>query len=401
MSKYDLVVIGGGIIGLATALKFTELYPEKKVAIIDKESKVGYHQSGHNSGVIHAGIYYTPGTQKANFCRAGSSKLKKYCDTKDIPYKLCGKIIVATDEDEVPVLENLYHRGVDNGVPELELIDSIKLKELEPNASGIKAILSPNTGIVDYKLVAQTIANDLISTDTDLLLKTSVLSQETKEDGIYLETNNQPIKTNYLINCGGLHADRLANKMGFKTNLKIIPFRGEFFSLKPEQSNLVNGLIYPVPNPKLPFLGVHFTKRIDGSVEAGPNAVFAFAREGYKKTHINMRDLTEILMFPGFWKMSANYWSIGIGEQWRSLVKSVFVKSLQKLVPSIEKSDLITPSAGVRAQAVERNGTLVQDFRIVSDENTIHVLNAPSPGATSCFAIAEHILDTCKHVFKL
>ena len=290
---------------------------------------------------------------------------------------------------------------MDNGVPELELIDSIKLKELEPNASGIKAILSPKTGIVDYKLVAQTMANDLISTDTDLLLKTSVLSQETKEDGIYLETNNQPIKTNYLINCGGLHADRLANKMGFKTNLKIIPFRGEFFSLKPEQSNLVNGLIYPVPNPKLPFLGVHFTKRIDGSVEAGPNAVFAFAREGYKKTQINMRDLTEILMFPGFWKMSANYWSIGIGEQWRSLVKSVFVKSLQKLVPSIEKSDLITPSAGVRAQAVERNGTLVQDFRIVSDENTIHVLNAPSPGATSCFAIAEHILDTCKHVFKL
>lgn len=400
MSKYDLVVIGGGIIGLATALKFTELYPKQRVALIEKESEVGYHQSGHNSGVIHAGIYYTPGTQKSNFCRVGSSKLKKYCETKDIPYKLCGKIIVATDNYQVPILEQLYQRGVDNGVPELELIDSVQLKELEPNTTGIKAILSPNTGIVDYKLVAQTIFNDLISKNTDILLKTSVLSQKINNDGIYLETTNQPVQTKNIINCGGLQADRLANKMGLKTNLKIIPFRGEFFSLKPDKSNLVNGLIYPVPNPELPFLGVHFTKRIDGSVEVGPNAVFAFAREGYRKSQINIRDLSEILLFPGFWRMSSNYWSTGIQEQWRSLIKSVFVKSLQKLVPSIEKSDLITPSAGVRAQAVERDGRLIQDFRIVSDENAVHVLNAPSPGATSCFAIAEHILDTSQQVFK-
>ena len=219
--KYDYIVIGGGIIGLATALKFTELYPKQRVALIEKESEVGYHQSGHNSGVIHAGIYYTPGTQKSNFCRVGSSKLKKYCETKDIPYKLCGKIIVATDNYQVPILEQLYQRGVDNGVPELELIDSVQLKELEPNTTGIKAILSPNTGIVDYKLVAQTIFNDLISKNTDILLKTSVLSQKINNDGIYLETTNQPVQTKNIINCGGLQADRLANKMGLKTNLKI------------------------------------------------------------------------------------------------------------------------------------------------------------------------------------
>ena len=401
MSKYDIVVIGGGIIGLATALRITEEYPRYKVAVLEKEEGVAMHQSGHNSGVIHAGIYYAPGSQKASFCRDGAGLLRSYCASRGLPYELCGKLIVALDAVQVSRLDQLYRRGIDNGVEGLELVEGSRIQEIEPNAAGIKAIHSPNTGIVDYTAVADAISVELLEKDVLLLTGTQLLSVDERDGHMYMNTASGELVADWLINCAGLHADVLAAKMGLRTGMQIIPFRGEFFSLKPDKSNLVKGLIYPVPDPDLPFLGVHFTRRIDGSVEAGPNAVLSLAREGYRKTDINVRDLADVLAFPGFWKMSSTHWATGIKEQWRSISKSSFLRSLRELVPVIQKEDLVRPSAGVRAQAVGRNGELIQDFRIIRTSNSIHVLNAPSPGATACFSIGRYIVDQAGEAFNL
>ena len=398
--NYDLVVIGGGIIGLATAMRVTEEFPDLKVAVLEKETEVAQHQTGHNSGVIHAGIYYAPGSQKANFCSTGGVLLREYCDKHNIKYDMCGKLIVAVNDNEVPMLMDLYERGTANGALGLKIIEKEEITDYEPHSTGVKAIFSPNTGIIDYTEVSKSYATQMMEAGGDLITGTELKSISEKDGQIYLETTDGTIRAKKILNCAGLHADRVAKMMGVDMGVKIIPFRGEYFSLIPERSDMVKGLIYPVPNPNLPFLGVHFTRRVNGSVEAGPNAVLAFAREGYKKTKINFGDAFETLTYSGFLKMSLKYWTVGMKEQYRSLVKGSFVKSLQTLIPEITGKDLYSPGAGVRAQAVAKNGALLQDFSIAETENAIHVLNAPSPGATASLTISKYILDLMKKSFS-
>ena len=399
--SYDIAIIGGGIIGLATAMELSESYPDKKIVVLEKESGVAKHQTGHNSGVIHAGIYYAPGSQKANFCSTGGKLLREFCDKHGIEYDMCGKLIVASDENEIPGLEELYRRGTENGAEGLRIVEKDEMHEIEPHVAGVKAIFSPNTGIIDYQKVSIAYAAELSENGGDLLTNCELRSISKKDDDIYMETNLGTIKTTFLINCAGLQADKVAKLMGVETGIRIVPFRGEYFSIIPERSDLVNGLIYPVPNPNLPFLGVHFTKRMNGSVEAGPNAVFALAREGYKKTSFNIKDTLGTLSFLGFWRMSAKYWKVGVNEQYRSLVKGVFVKSLQKLVPDVTSKDLAEPGAGVRAQAINKKGELLQDFSIVETDNAIHVLSAPSPGATSSLTISKYLAVMANKSFSL
>ena len=399
--QYDVVVVGGGIIGLATSMKLTQDFPNLKVAVLEKEKEVAQHQTGHNSGVIHAGIYYAPGSQKANFCSTGGKLLRDFCDEYGIPYDMCGKLIVATDDSEIPQLEELFKRGTENGAEGLRMVDQEEIKEIEPYSAGVKAILSPNTGIIDYFEVSQAYATRMRENGGDLLTNVEVISIENKDGLVYIDTTSGTVVAKYVLNCAGLHADTVARMMGVDVGVKIVPFRGEYFSIIPEKEQMVKGLIYPVPNPSMPFLGVHFTRRINGSVEAGPNAVLAFAREGYKKTDVNLKDTLGTLSYSGFWKMSAKYWKVGMHEQYRSLVKGVFVKSLQKLMPEITGDDLGDPGAGVRAQVIDSNGGLLQDFAIEASANAIHVLSAPSPGATSSLTISEYIVDLAQESFDL
>jgi L-2-hydroxyglutarate oxidase len=399
--QYDVVVVGGGIIGLATSMKLTQDFPNLKVAVLEKEEEVAQHQTGHNSGVIHAGIYYAPGSQKANFCSTGGKLLRDFCDEYGIAYDMCGKLIVATDDSEVPQLEELFKRGTENGAEDLRMVDQEEIKDIEPYSAGVKAILSPNTGIIDYFEVSQAYGTRMRENGGDLLTNVEVISIENKDNLVYINTTSGMFAAKYVLNCAGLHADTVARMMGVDVGVKIVPFRGEYFSIIPEKEHMVKGLIYPVPNPNMPFLGVHFTRRINGSVEAGPNAVLAFAREGYKKTDVNLKDTFETLSYPGFWKMSAKYWKVGMHEQYRSLVKGVFVKSLQKLMPEITGDDLGAPGAGVRAQVIDANGGLLQDFAIEASANAIHVLSAPSPGATSSITISEYIVDLAQESFDL
>ena len=399
--QYDVVVVGGGIIGLATSMKLTQDFPNLKVAVLEKEEEVAQHQTGHNSGVIHAGIYYAPGSQKANFCSTGGKLLRDFCDEYGIAYDMCGKLIVATDDSEVPQLEELFKRGTENGAEDLRMVDQEEIKDIEPYSAGVKAILSPNTGIIDYFEVSQAYGTRMRENGGDLLTNVEVISIENRDNLVYINTTSGTFAAKYVLNCAGLHADTVARMMGVDVGVKIVPFRGEYFSIIPEKEHMVKGLIYPVPNPNMPFLGVHFTRRINGSVEAGPNAVLAFAREGYKKTDVNLKDTFETLSYPGFWKMSAKYWKVGMHEQYRSLVKGVFVKSLQKLMPEITGDDLGVPGAGVRAQVIDANGGLLQDFAIEASANAIHVLSAPSPGATSSITISEYIVDLAQESFDL
>ena len=393
MKKFDISIIGGGIVGLATAMYAKEKYPEKTICVFEKENILAKHQTGNNSGVIHAGIYYQPNSQKAKFCWPGSLLLRKFCDQNEIEYEMCGKLIIATKEDEIERLNNLHERGLKNGVKGLELIDKQKIKEIEPYVEAIKGLWSPNTGIIDYKKLTEAYAN-IFNNNGGLILKNhELMNIEENDKSLILETNIGEYETNYLINCSGLFADRVAKMMDLDFDVRIVPFRGEYYTLTNESEKMVNGLIYPVPDPDLPFLGVHFTKRINGEVEAGPNAVMAYSREGYKKFDINLKDMYESFSYPGFWKMVKSNWKTGLSEQYRSLNKLKFVKSLQTLIPSISSKDLTNPGAGVRAQAIDKNGNLLQDFSIVKTNNSLHVLSAPSPGATSSLKIAEHLMN--------
>ena len=401
LASYDICIIGGGIIGLATAMRVTQEYPRLRVAVLEKEREVALHQTGHNSGVIHAGIYYAPGSSKANFCAAGGQMLRRFCDARGIQYKMCGKVIVAIDESELPMLHELHRRGVANGAQGLEVVDQTRLRELEPHAAGVKAVHSPQTGIIDYTDVARAFVAETREKGGDLLTNTEVWSIVERSGVANIETSNGNLSARQVINCAGLQADTIAKGMGLDPGVRIIPFRGEYFSLRPERSGLVNGLIYPVPNPRLPFLGVHFTKRVTGTVEAGPNAVLAFAREGYRKFNFNPSELAGVLAYPGFWRMSRTHWRSGVQEQVRSVARRLFARSLRRLVPEVTVRDLHDPSAGVRAQAVGRNGELLQDFSIVRSRSSIHVLNAPSPGATASMAIGRHIVDLARETFDL
>lgn len=401
LGQCDVAVIGGGILGTATAMRLAQEFPRYRVVVLEKESDVAQHQTGHNSGVIHAGIYYAPGSRKANLCTVGSRMLRRFCDERGIPYEMCGKVVVATSEAQMPGLQELMRRGTANGAEGLEMIGRDRLKELEPHAAGVGAIHSPNTGIVDFTAVTRAYASELQEAGGELHTSTRVLKVLSDRPGLVLETDRGDIQARYVVNCAGLHSDEVARGMGVGLDLRIIPFRGEYFSLTPERTSLVRGLIYPVPDPRLPFLGVHFTKRISGGVEAGPNAVLALAREGYAKTSVEFSDAFGTLAYPGFWRMSLTHWKTGIKEQYRSLFKQVFLRSLQTLVPEVRMEDLIEPGAGVRAQAVDRRGNLLQDFEIARSPNAIHVLNAPSPAATASLAISRHIVDQAREAFGL
>ena len=387
----DVIVIGGGIVGLATAYKLLEQKPELKLRILEKEKSIGLHQSGHNSGVIHSGIYYKPGSMKAKNCRRGVEELLLFCDKFNVQYDLCGKVIVAVNSEEVNRLDALYKRGLENGISDIRIVDSQELKDLEPHATGIKAIHVPSMGIINYTSVVDELAKQIIKRGGEIKTKATVKGFVRKVGECIVNTQTCNYPTGLVINCAGLYSDKIAQLAGENSSISIIPFRGEYYVLKPESRHLVNSLIYPVPDPRFPFLGVHFTRRIDGSVEAGPNAVLATAREGYRRRDFSFQETWELLTNPGFWKIGRNYWKIGMEEYTRSLFKPLFVKALQYLVPAIQGSDLEPGGSGVRAQAMDKTGKLLDDFCIVQSERFIHVLNAPSPAATASFAIGSTI----------
>jgi (S)-2-hydroxyglutarate dehydrogenase len=390
---FDLVIVGGGIVGLATGLQALRRHRGIRLALLEKEASIARHQTGHNSGVIHSGIYYKPGSLKARNCVAGAARMVEFCKEHSIPYEICGKVVVATDQAERPGLAELMRRGTANGVPGLRMIGPEELSEIEPHCTGVEAMVVPGTGIVDYKLVARKYADLIQQNGGSLLLNCRVQNIVKRGNEIILETTQGSVKATRVINCAGLHSDRIVKLAGDNTALQIVPFRGEYYEIVPDRRKLVRNLIYPVADPRFPFLGVHFTRHINGGIEAGPNAVLALKREGYRKTDFNLQDAVETAVFPGFWKMAAKYWKSGVGEYYRSLSKAGFTRALQKLLPEIQQSDLVPGGAGVRAQALDRTGKLLDDFTIIRSDRMIHVCNVPSPAATASLMIGEQIVE--------
>jgi len=392
--SFDVIVAGAGAVGLSTAYQLLMQDPKLKVAVIEKENGVAQHQTGNNSGVIHSGIYYKPGSLKATNCINGYNQLLDFAREHNIPFDLCGKLIVATKKEELPLLDMLYERGKTNGLTNIQKFSPEQAREIEPYVSCIAAIRVPQTGIIDYKLVSQTLANCIQEKGGTIFLNESITNIAIQSSGkAIISTTQNTYETNYFINCTGLYTDKIAELSGINPGIKIIPFRGEYYMLKPEKQYLVKHLIYPVPNPEFPFLGVHFTRMIGGGIEAGPNAVLAFKREGYKKTDINIKELFEILSYSGFHQIIRKYWKDGMAEMYRSWSKKAFTKSLQALIPDIQESDLLPGGAGVRAQACDSKGNLLDDFSIIKQGNTMHVLNAPSPAATSCLSIGKYLSE--------
>jgi L-2-hydroxyglutarate oxidase len=388
----DLAVVGGGIVGLATAYRFTQRFPGRRVVVLEKEDRVAEHQTGHNSGVLHSGIYYKPGSLKAVNCRAGKLAMERFCAEEGIAHDICGKVIVAVDDGDLPALQRIYDRGVANGV-RCELIDASRLAELEPYARGVKAIHVPEAGIVNYRQVCERLAVKVRLAGGDVVFGARVTAVHHAPSGVTAVTPKGAFTAKQLVNCGGLHSDRVARLTGQNPGAKIIPFRGEYFELKPSAHKLCRNLIYPTPDPRFPFLGVHFTRMIDGSVECGPNAVLAFGREGYRFFALNPRDLLETLAYPGFVRMALQHWKMGLGEMWRSLNKAAFVRALQRLVPDVRADDLLPAPAGIRAQAVANDGSLVDDFLIQEADRVVNVCNAPSPAATAALQVGATIVD--------
>jgi (S)-2-hydroxyglutarate dehydrogenase len=383
----DIIVIGGGIVGLATGYRITERFPDRRVTILEKESELALHQTGHNSGVLHSGIYYRPGSLRAINCRTGKRAMEEFCAAHSIPYDICGKVIVAASEGERPALQRIYERGKENEV-RCELIDAPRLHELEPHVSGVAAVHVPEAGIVNFRQVAMKLGEILVQRGGQIALQARVAKIHRVVNEVVVTTQDgREFSGSYLVNCAGLHCDRVTELSGERPPAKIVPFRGEYYELKPEALHLCRNLIYPVPDPAFPFLGVHFTRMIDGKVECGPNAVLAFAREGYLKRIVRPGDMLDYLTHAGFLKLSARYWKVGAGEMWRSFSKAAFVRALQRLVPEIRGDLLETGRAGVRAQAIASDGTMVDDFLIVESDRMVHVCNAPSPAATSSLNI--------------
>jgi len=397
---FNIGIVGGGIVGLATALALTDRFPGLRIAILEKENHVAAHQTGHNSGVIHAGIYYKPGTARARLCVEGVRLMTAFCDAQGVPYDRCGKVIVAVTEDEVPRLLELHERGTANGVPGLEVIERERLRELEPHARAVRGVHSPGTAVVDFARVARAMAGLLAARGVEIRTGGRVRAIRAGTDEVALETAGGATLCRRFINCAGLYSDTVARLAGIRPEARIIPFRGEYYVLRPER-RLVRGLIYPVPDPQFPFLGVHFTKRIQGDYEAGPNAVLAFAREGYRFGHVHLAELAGMLAYRGFWRMAARYWRTGLYEMYRSLSRRAFVRALQRLLPELEDRDVAPGGAGVRAMAVAPDGSLVDDFVVTETPNAIHVLNAPSPAATASIAIGRHIAQLAAKSFAL
>lgn len=389
---YDFAIIGGGIVGLSTGWALGKNRPDARILVLEKEKAWAKHQTGHNSGVIHSGVYYRPGSLKARFAREGGAALVRFCEENGIEYEICGKVMVATETRELPLLKNLHERGLKNGL-NVEIVGPERLREIEPHASGIAAIRVPSAGIVDYRTVSATFAELSERQGATMMLGAEVTDIAETGRGVEIRTSKGDFSAGVLVNCAGLHSDRVAALCGVDARVKIVPFRGEYYELVPQRRHLVKSLIYPVPNPDFPFLGVHFTRMIEGGVEAGPNAVLGLAREGYRKSDIDLRDLSETLTYPALWRLARAYWRTGAGEIFRSMSKRAFVRGLRRLVPEIEEGDLIPAPAGVRAQALSHDGKLLDDFLIVEGKGSIHVLNAPSPAATAAIPIGEAIAE--------
>ena len=390
----DVTIIGGGIVGLATALTIKEQRPALSVVVLEKENRVAAHQTGHNSGVIHSGLYYKPGSLKATNCIEGYRMLLDFCDRENVPYDLCGKIVVATKAEEVPQLDTLFQRGQQNGLGGLRRISASEMREIEPHVNGVSGIFVPQTGIIDYTQVTEAYARRFLELGGEIHCGEKVEQLTPGNSLSVVVTNKNRYETRLVVNCAGLYSDKIAQLTQREPiGLQIVPFRGEYFKIKPEKHYLVKNLIYPVPDPNFPFLGVHFTRMIHGGVEAGPNAVLAFQREGYKKSDVNLKELFETLAWPGFQKVALKYWQMGLGEMYRSFSKSAFTKALQELIPDIQEADLIEGGAGVRAQACDRTGGLLDDFSILETDRAINICNAPSPAATSSLSIGKTVAE--------
>jgi L-2-hydroxyglutarate oxidase len=398
--RADLLIIGAGIVGLATALEYTRRFPRMRLLVVEKEDRVAAHQTGHNSGVIHSGIYYRTGSLKARNCVAGCASMKRFCAEHGIRYEECGKLVVATAAEEVPRLTQLNERGVANGVERLRLLSRDEFREIEPHCDGICALHVPSTGVVDYVEVARKYAELIARTGGEIVFLAKVIGLRDDGDANIVETTAGAFRASYIINCAGLYSDTIPRMAGCKSDLEIIPFRGEYYEVKPERRYLVKNPIYPVPDPRFPFLGVHFTRHIDGSVEAGPNALLAFRREGYVASDVDLTEAVEMLRYRGFWKMVRKYWKMGMAEQYRAWLKPAFTRALQQMVPELTEDDLIPGGSGVRAQAVDRNGNLLDDFCFMHSRRMIHVCNVPSPAATASLEIGREVVDMLVNCFE-
>jgi L-2-hydroxyglutarate oxidase len=398
---YDIVIIGGGIVGLATAFRILEKHPGLQLAILEKEPDIATHQTDRNSGVIHSGIYYKPGSDKALNCRKGHGMLLDFCREENIPYELCGKVIIATEDKELPVMHSIFERGQQNGLSGIKILKASEVKEIEPYCTAISGIWVPQAGIIDFRLVAEKLATLINVAGSKIINGFKVEKLIEKSDRIVIHSAHNKIESSYAIACAGLYSDHLARMAGLVPPHQIVPFRGEFYQLTPGAEKYVRGLIYPVPDVNFPFLGVHLTKRIRGGVEAGPNAVLAFRREGYEHFDVHWRELVEALRYRGFHKLARLHWRKGIDEMVRSFSSAAFLKSLQRLIPDLKKTDIVRSRTGVRAQALDRNGKLVDDYVIMHQDRMIHLLNAPSPAATSALSIGEYLSDLADQKFNL
>lgn len=389
---YDVAIIGGGIVGLATAYQLSRLYPDFKVVVLEKEDRVAAHQTGRNSGVIHSGVYYRPGSLRAENCREGKRALVDFCEREGVAYEMCGKVIVAVTDDERPRLHAIHERGLQNGIA-CERIGPERLRELEPHVAGVEALHVPEAGIVDYVGVCERLAARIREHGHDLVLGARVYDLDRERGGVEVETTAGAFEARYVVNCAGLYADRVAKMSGQDPEVRIVPFRGEYFELKPSARHLCRNLIYPVPDPAFPFLGVHFTRMVAGGVECGPNAVLAFAREGYTFGTVDPRELAETLAYPGFRRLARRHWRTGLFEMWRSLSKRAFVETLQRLIPEVRGEDLEPAPAGVRAQAVTPGGQLVDDFLVTETDRVVNVCSAASPAATAALNVGRYVVD--------
>ena len=396
----DVLIVGGGIVGVATALALLE-HARLSLCVVEKEARLAPHQTGNNSGVIHSGLYYKPGSLKASNCVAGRQALLRFCEAHGVPVDVCGKVVVATRPDEIPRLEELHRRGLANGTPGLEMLGPERLREIEPHAAGLRALRVASTGIIDYVAVAQAYADTVRQRGGEIRTGTRVLAIRRDAGEWVIETSAGAERTPYLVNCAGLHSDIMARLAGTAPPVRIVPFRGEYYELVKAREDLVKALIYPVPDPAFPFLGVHFTRMVHGGVEAGPNAVLSFKREGYRKTDFDLREAWDTLAYAGFWRLARKYWRTGAGEFYRSFSKAAFVRALQRLLPDLRMDDLHPSGAGVRAQAIDPGGALVDDFSIQAIGGIVHVLNAPSPAATASLPIGRAIADEARRHFGL